>query len=146
MGNIRDLARPRLVLPKLSAIRVRPVSRVSFSLTDTNAFEKAAGYGVKWLASKAGGELPAEAFDLGSFDTRSQQGLHPCHAVRFDDHSGSIWVARIDEPGSNPAAGELWSTEMLALLQTWGTAARRHPVGGLGSIGEMLIEHNHGFG
>ncbi|SCW96261.1 3-keto-5-aminohexanoate cleavage enzyme, partial [Sphingobium faniae] len=30
-----------------------------------------------------------------------------------------------------------------ALLQTWGTAARRHPVGGLGSIGEMLIEHNH---
>ena len=33
-----------------------------------------------------------------------------------------------------------------ALLQTWGTAARRHPVGGLGSIGEMLIEHNHGFG
>ena len=34
----------------------------------------------------------------------------------------------------------------LALLQTWGTAARRHPVGGLGSIGEMLIEHNHGFG
>ncbi|MBE5075112.1 GntR family transcriptional regulator, partial [Erythrobacteraceae bacterium E2-1 Yellow Sea] len=25
-----------------------------------------------------------------------------------------------------------------ALLQTWGTAARRHPVGGLGSIGEML--------
>src|SRR3546814_9929686 len=29
-----------------------------------------------------------------------------------------------------------------ALLQTWGTAARRHPVGGLGSIGEMLIEHN----
>ncbi|SCW95738.1 Resolvase, N terminal domain, partial [Sphingobium faniae] len=32
----------------------------------------------------------------------------------------------------------------MALLQTWGTAARRHPVGGLGSIGEMLIEHNHG--
>ena len=49
-----------------------------------------------------------------------------------------------------------WQTEKLrpgsislltrALLQTWGTAARRHPVGGLGSIGEMLIEHNHGFG
>lgn len=47
-----------------------------------------------------------------------------------------------------------WQTVLLlrlavvlrALLQTWGTAARRHPVGGLGSIGEMLIEHNHGFG
>lgn len=39
------------------------------------------------------------------------------------------------------------ASELLgALLQTWGTAARRHPVGGLGSIGEMLIEHNHGFG
>ncbi|HQS95722.1 MAG TPA: FlxA-like family protein [Novosphingobium sp.] len=128
MGNIRDLARPRLVLPKLSAIRVRPVSRVSFSLTDTNAFEKAAGYGVKWLASKAGGELPAEAFDLGSFDTRSQQGLHPCHAVRFDDHSGSIWVARIDEPGSNPAAGELWSTEMFV----------ERPLGGVVRFGVQL--------
>ena len=38
------------------------------------------------------------------------------------------------------------SMQAQALLQTWGTAARRHPVGGLGSIGEMLIEHNHGFG
>lgn len=38
------------------------------------------------------------------------------------------------------------AAEVQALLQTWGTAARRHPVGGLGSIGEMLIEHNHGFG
>src|SRR3546814_3369416 len=38
------------------------------------------------------------------------------------------------------------ATLSAALLQTWGTAARRHPVGGLGSIGEMLIEHNHGFG
>ena len=33
-----------------------------------------------------------------------------------------------------------------ALLQTWGTAERRHPVGGSGSIGEMLIEHVHGLG
>src|SRR3546814_18966044 len=33
-----------------------------------------------------------------------------------------------------------------ALLQTWGTAARSHPVGGLGSIGELLIAHNPGFG
>src|SRR3546814_14479194 len=42
------------------------------------------------------------------------------------------------EPGDRVA--------VLALLQTWGTAARRHPVGGLGRIGEMLIAHNHGFG
>ncbi|MFW2854360.1 recombinase family protein [Sphingomonas sp. TX0543] len=36
--------------------------------------------------------------------------------------------------------------ERPALLQTWGTAERRHPVGGSGSIGEMLIEHVHGLG
>ena len=41
---------------------------------------------------------------------------------------------------------DLGQSGFLALLQTWGTAARRHPVGGLGSIGDMLIEHNHGFG
>ena len=33
-----------------------------------------------------------------------------------------------------------------ALLQTLGTTERRHLVGRSGSIGEMLIEHNHGFG
>jgi len=43
-------------------------------------------------------------------------------------------------------ADEDFKMPVRALLQTWGTAARRHPVGGLGSIGEMLIEHNHGFG
>ena len=46
----------------------------------------------------------------------------------------------------NPRTGHVLDVRRLALLQTWGTAARRHPVGGLGSIGEMLIEHNHGFG
>src|SRR3546814_2700429 len=54
-----------------------------------------------------------------------------------------------DRAGSwlTPGAGfNAWPVLPWALLQTWGTAARRHPVGGLGSIGEMLIEHNHGFG
>src|SRR3546814_16551235 len=32
-----------------------------------------------------------------------------------------------------------------ALLQTWGTAARCEPGGGLGSIGERLFENNNGF-
>jgi hypothetical protein len=109
-------------------MHVRPVSRISFSLTDTDAFDKAAGLAVKWLASKVGGELPAEARYLASFDTRGQEGLHPCHAVRFDDHSGSIWVARIDEPGSNPAAGETWSTEMFV----------ERPLGGLVRFGAQL--------
>src|SRR3546814_16591044 len=32
-----------------------------------------------------------------------------------------------------------------ALLQTWGTAAPSHPVGGLGSICERILLHHHGF-
>src|SRR3546814_438123 len=54
-------------------------------------------------------------------------------------HDLDIADARFERP-------ETPGVSALALLQTWGTAARRHPVGGLGSIGEMLIEHNHGFG
>ena len=66
-------------------------------------------------------------------------------------HSKTISAVRPSIiPGANMCA-LIWrhssnSMENAALLQTWGTAARRHPVGGLGSIGEMLIEHNHGFG
>lgn len=91
---------------------LRPVSRISFMLTDTDAFEKSARFAVQWLAVKTGGVLPAEALDLQSFDTRGVDGFHPCHAVRLDDHQGSIWAARVDEPGSRPEAGETWSTEL----------------------------------
>lgn len=96
----------------VSETQVRPVSRISFSLTDTDAFEKSAAFAVDWLATKVGGALPSEALALASFDTRGVEGLHPCHAVRLDDQSGSIWAARIDEPGSNAAAGETWTTEL----------------------------------
>lgn len=96
----------------VSETQLRPVSRISFSLTDTDAFEKSAAFAVDWLATKVGGALPHEASALSSFDTRGVSGLHPCHAVRLDDQSGSIWAARIDEPGSNAAAGETWTTEL----------------------------------
>jgi hypothetical protein len=91
---------------------LRPVSRISFMLTDTDAFEKSARFAVEWLEVKTGGLLPAEALDLQSFDTRGVDGFHPCHAVRLDDHQGSVWAARVDEPGSRPEAGETWSTEL----------------------------------
>lgn len=61
---------------------------------------------------------------------------------------GILGYARVST-GDQDVAGQTMRLEKvgaMALLQTWGTAARRHPVGGLGSIGEMLIEHNHGFG
>lgn len=91
---------------------LRPVSRISFMLTDTNAFEKAAHFAVKWLADKTGGALPPEALELKGFDTRGLPGFHPCHAIRIDDAQGSIWASRVDEPGSRPEAGETWSTEL----------------------------------
>ena len=115
--------------PATSATQIRPVSRISFSLTDKDAFEKSAQFAVDWLAGKIGGALPDEARALASFDTRGSDGFHPCHAVRVDDHSGSIWAARIDEPGSNPSAGEIWSTEMFV----------ERPVGGLVRFGAQLM-------
>src|SRR3546814_11339138 len=33
----------------------------------------------------------------------------------------------------------LWGERQMALLQTWGTAARRHPVGGLGRSEERRV-------
>src|SRR3546814_12929058 len=69
----------------------------------------------------------------------SADDASPAHfAVPADRSTAVSWHA--------VAFAYLRTTLSGALLQTWGTAARRHPVGGLGSIGEMLIEHNHGFG
>lgn len=113
--------RPLMTGADIPTTLVRPVSRVSFSLTDTDAFEKSAQFAIDWLSDKVGGPLPEAARNLASFDTQGVDGLHPCHAARLDDHTGSIWAARIDEPGSNPRAGETWSTELFV----------ERPVGGL---------------
>ena len=112
MNRLADGLRSQLPPPEQPTTQVRPVSRISFSLTDTDAFAKSAEFAVDWLAKKVGGDLPKEARALASFDTQKTDGLHPCHAVRLDDRTGSIWAARIDEPGSNPGAGEIWSTEL----------------------------------
>lgn len=129
MNRLADGLRPQLVPPEQPTSQVRPVSRISFSLTDTDAFAKSAQFAVDWLANKVGGDLPKEARALASFDTHKADGLHPCHAVRLDDHTGSIWAARIDEPGSNPRAGEIWSTELFI----------ERPVGGLVRFGAQLM-------
>ena len=120
MGNFAEAlgpSRQQLQAADRSPV-LRPISRISFELTDTGAFEKAAQFAVTWLRGKAGGELPAEAFDLKSFDTRDIGGLHPCHVVRLDDPQGSIWASRVDEPGSRPEAGETWSTELFVERKT----------------------------
>lgn len=115
MSQLANALRPLIGQPRDLATQVRPVSRVSFSLTDKDAFEKSAQFAVDWLAEKAeklGGSLPDEARALASFDTRGLDGLHPCHAARFDDQTGSIWAARIDEPGSRPSEANTFITEM----------------------------------
>lgn len=129
VNQLKDALQSVLGQSERAKIQVRPVSRISFSLTDTNAFEKSAQFAVDWLASKVGGDLPDEARALESFDTRGLADLHPCHAARMDDHTGSIWAARIDEPGSNPNAGETWSTELFV----------ERPVGGLVRFGAQLM-------
>jgi len=129
MSQLSEALGALIEQPATSATQIRPVSRISFSLTDKDAFEKSAQFAVDWLAGKIGGALPDEARGLASFDTRGADGLHPCHAVRVDDHSGSIWAARIDEPGSKPGAGETWSTEMFV----------ERPVGGLVRFGAQLM-------
>lgn len=110
MAEVRPLVSSYVTAAGSSSLR--PVSRISFNLTDTDAFERAAHFAVRWLGEKAGGVLPPEAEALKSFDTRGSDGYHPCHVVRLDDHSGSVWAARIDEPGSQKEAGETWSTEI----------------------------------
>jgi len=129
MSQLAEGLRPLLSQPEQPITQVRPVSRISFSLTDTDAFEKSAQFAVDWLANKVGGDLPNEAHALGSFDTRGVDGFHPCHAVRLDDYTGSIWAARIDEPGSIPRAGETWSTELFV----------ERPAGGLVRFGAQLM-------
>ncbi|WP_143524056.1 hypothetical protein [Rhizobium rhizosphaerae] len=112
MRSISDGDRLQVKTLQQVNTQIVPVSRISFSVTDTDAFAKSAKFAVEWLSAKAGGVLPSEARSLVSFDTRGVEGLHPCHAISLDDSSGSIWAARIDEPGSNPGAGETWSTEL----------------------------------
>ncbi len=129
MSQLADALGPLIGGPVQSAFQVRPVSRISFSLTDTDAFDKSAQFAIDWLATKVGGALPDEARALASFDTRGLDGLHPCHAARLDDQTGSIWAARIDEPGSNPSAGETWSTELFV----------ERPVGGMVRFGAQLM-------
>jgi Clp amino terminal domain, pathogenicity island component len=78
----------------------------------------------------------------------NHQRISPDHILKalLEDSEGMA-AGLIQRAGGNPQlAVQEVDKALAALLQTWGTAARRHPVGGLGSIGEMLIEHNHGFG
>ena len=88
-----------------------------------------------WIANAAQAQDAAPAADAAPAEDTASQGL-----------SEIIVTAQKRTERINDVGMSIQALSGEALLQTWGTAARRHPVGGLGSIGEMLIEHNHGFG
>lgn len=94
---------------------VRPISRASFELTDTRAFELAVGACVEWISPRAGGRLPSMACEGEPFDLEEQYQANPCRATRLDAVDGSIWAARLDERVEASADGSparTWVTEM----------------------------------
>ncbi|MBY8823347.1 hypothetical protein [Sphingomonas colocasiae] len=93
----------------------RPISRCSFNLTDTAAFEKTIEACVEWMAPKAGGNLPVEALRGAPFDLVGQYQANPCRAVRLDVPDGSVWAAWLSEFSDGTADGtppRNWITEL----------------------------------
>lgn len=97
-----------------------------------------------------GGEVSTQALLRGEIDmgiaTTSSDYAAVNGEAPFEGASDTLRTLYFFAPTPINFVVDAASNVQSALLQTWGTAARRHPVGGLGSIGEMLIEHNHGFG
>lgn len=94
---------------------VRQISRCSFNLTDTSAFEKAVEACVRWMAPRAGGRLPANAINGEPFDLVGQYQANPCRAVRLDVPDGAVWAAWLSEFSDGSADGSPprnWITEL----------------------------------
>lgn len=107
-----DLAAGRRGAPARIA---RPISRCSFNLTDTAAFEKTIEACVEWMAPKAGGNLPVEALRGEPFDLVGQYQANPCRAVRLDVPDGAVWAAWLSEFSDGQADGSPprnWITEL----------------------------------
>ncbi len=93
----------------------RPISRCSFNLTDTAAFEKTIEACVEWMVPKAGGNLPVEALRGQPFDLVGQYQANPYRAVRLDVPDGSVWAAWLSEFSDGSADGtppRNWITEL----------------------------------
>ncbi|MBN9554362.1 MAG: hypothetical protein J0H61_06785, partial [Alphaproteobacteria bacterium] len=80
---------------------VRPVSRVSFEVSDKAAFARCIELSNKWMASRAQVQLPAEAWAGKSFDITDILGANPTRAVGIEAVDGSVWAARLDWPDPN---------------------------------------------
>ena len=99
-----------------SSRAVRAISRCSFNLTDTNAFERAIEACVGWMAPKTGGRLPADAVRGAPFDLEDQYQANPCRAVRLEVPGRAVWAARlaefVDAPADGSAPPRTWITEL----------------------------------
>lgn len=91
---------------------IRPVSRISFELTDKSAFEKSVSLCLKWMEASARVDLPEVAWDGKPFDVTDILGANPAKAARIDASDGSIWAARLDFP--DPEHPRVWVSEFFA--------------------------------
>jgi hypothetical protein len=80
---------------------IRPVSRVSFELSDTTAFEQSIVLALRWMEPRARVRLPADAWGGQAFDVTDILGANPAKAVRIDASDGVVWAARLDFPDPN---------------------------------------------
>lgn len=99
---------------------IRPVSRVWFELTDTNAFDQCIARAVDWMSRppegssqpRSGVNLPATAWDGVPFDVTDDLGANPAKAQRINASDGALWAARLDYP--DPAYLRTWVSEFFA--------------------------------
>lgn len=92
---------------------VVPITRISFYLTDKNAFQEVIGLCVSWMASKSGVSLPKEAFEGKSFDVSENFGANPCKAILVEEQGSVVWAARLDHP-DDTILHRTWVAEFFA--------------------------------
>lgn len=93
-------------------VAIRPVSRVSFELTDKAAFEQCIDLCLKWMEPRSQVKLPAEAWQGRTFDVTDVLGANPSKAVRIEASDGAIWAARLDWP--DPLQPRTWVSEFFS--------------------------------
>ena len=88
---------------------IRPVSRLWFEISDSDAFDKCIKLCLEWMEAKpnrtalnprSGIPLPPEAWAGIPFDITDTLGSNPTKASRIDAADGSVWAARLDFPDS----------------------------------------------
>jgi hypothetical protein len=90
---------------------VHPVSQVLLSLQNSDldeAYINARSESLKWMAKRAGWDLPSVAFDGQSFEL-GEVGAQRAAAVALDEPV--LWAARLDDADKN-VPRRVWTTEL----------------------------------